>query len=68
MYVKTGSISGVGDSQTADLRSLIKSVELEIGGQRLINNITDGKQRWQALTYNQAQRNAMDVVARHFYN
>ena len=65
MYVKTGSISGVGDSQTADLRSLIKSVELEIGGQRIDKQYYRWQAAWQALTYNQAQRNAMDVVARH---
>jgi len=45
------------------LRPLLKSIELEIGGQKIDKQYWFWQQAWQELTYNQAQVNALYSMA-----
>jgi hypothetical protein len=45
------------------MRSLLKNVELEIGGQKIDKHYYRWQLAWQNLSYNQCQRNALDVMA-----
>ena len=61
MYVKVQV--GTAFTADADMRALLKSVELEIGGQRIDKQYYRWQVCWQDLTYNESQKNAMDVMA-----
>jgi hypothetical protein len=61
MYVKVAT--GAIDRHT-DMRSLLKSVELEIGGQKIDKLYWRWQLAWQNLTYSKCQQNALDVIAR----
>ena len=62
MYVKVG-LSTAGSAANTDYRGLLKSVELEIGGQRIDKQYYKWQVCWQDLTYGQSQVNAMAVMA-----
>ena len=62
MYVKVGLSTAAGAAAT-DYRGLLKSVELEIGGQRIDKQYYKWQVCWQDLTYGQSQVNAMAAMA-----
>ena len=51
-------------TQHTDMRPLLKSVELEIGGQKIDKQYWFWQQAWQELTYSQAQLNTLAVVVK----
>jgi len=57
MYVKVKFSTAT--TAKADVRGLIKTVELEIGGQKIDKHYYSWQLAWQELTYNQCQANAM---------
>jgi len=60
LRVKVGTgFAAVG----ADVRRLIKNCELEIGGQRIDKQYFEWQAAWQSLTYGQAQKDAMQIMA-----
>jgi len=61
MYVKVKTDAAL--TQYTDLRPLLKSIELEIGGQKIDKQYWFWQQAWQELTYNQAQVNALYSMA-----
>ena len=62
MYVKVG-LSTAAAAANTDYRGLLKSVELEIGGQRIDKQYYKWQVCWQDLTYGQSQVNAMAAMA-----
>ena len=62
MYVKVKASGTI--TQYTDMRSLLKSVEVEIGGQRVDKQYYRWQLAWENLTYSDCQQNALDVVAR----